>query len=107
MTIIDRIKTLWIFDARAHHAGHRPTAAPSRTPRPSAPPAPVDTPTVVLGVRRGPLPIEAQIMLRVIGEDLPGARQLLRTMPGLDRGILMFYMEQIAGLVYEVDETES
>lgn len=54
----------------------------------------------------GPLPVEAQIFLRVMGEDLSAARDLLRDMPPLERAILMFYVEQIAGLVYEVEAQE-
>lgn len=56
--------------------------------------------------RTGQLPVEAQVFLRVMGEDLPSARDLLRDMPSLDRAILLFYIEQIAGLVYEVEEQE-
>lgn len=55
-----------------------------------------------LKITPGPLPVEAQIFLRVMGEDLSGARDLLRDMPPLERAILLFYTEQIAGLVYEV-----
>lgn len=54
----------------------------------------------------GSLPVEAQVFLRVMGEDLSGARDLLRDMPPLERAILLFWIEQIAGLVYEVDERE-
>jgi hypothetical protein len=54
----------------------------------------------------GPLPVEAQVFLRVMGEDLSGARALLRDMPPLDRHVLLFWIEQMAGLVYEVDERE-
>lgn len=67
---------------------------------------PPDTPTIDLGVRRGPLPVEAQVLLRVIGEDLPGAKELIKSMPELDRGIFLFYIEQVGGLIYEVDQAE-
>jgi hypothetical protein len=46
------------------------------------------------------------VFLRVMGEDLSGARDLLRDMPPLERAVLLFWIEQIAGLVYEVDERE-
>lgn len=51
----------------------------------------------------GPLPVEAQIFLRIMGEDLSAARDLIRDMPALERAILMFYTDQIAQLVYEAD----
>lgn len=54
----------------------------------------------------GPLPVEAQVFLRVMGEDLSGARDLLRDMPRPERHILLFWIEQTAGLVYEVEERE-
>lgn len=50
----------------------------------------------------GQLPAEAQILLRVMGEDLQSARSLLRDMSHTERAILLFYTEQITGLVYEV-----
>jgi len=54
----------------------------------------------------GLLPVEAQVFLRVMGEDLSGARDLLRHMPRPERHILLFWIEQTAGLVYEVEERE-
>jgi hypothetical protein len=54
----------------------------------------------------GPLPVEAQVFLRVMGEDLSGARNLLRDMPPTERAILLFWIEQMAGLVYGVEERE-
>ncbi len=62
-------------------------------------------PVIIEGVKAepGPLPVEAQILLRVMGEDLSAARDLLRDMPPLERAVLMFYIEQVAGLVYEAE----
>jgi hypothetical protein len=81
-----------IHKTRQINEGHRPVAAPGTSPRPPAPPP-----------AGGPLPVEAQIFLRVMGEDLSGARDLLRDMPPLERAILLFWTEQIAGLVYEAE----
>lgn len=52
------------------------------------------------------LPVEVQGFIRVMGEDLAGARDLLRDMPPLERAVLVFWIEQYAGLVYEVNELE-
>jgi hypothetical protein len=54
----------------------------------------------------GPLPVEAQVFLRVMGEDLSGARDLLRDMPLRERAILIFYSEQMTALVYEASERD-
>lgn len=51
----------------------------------------------------GALPAEAQIFLRVMGEDLSAARDILRGMSPLNRAILLFWTEQLAGLIYEAE----
>lgn len=83
--------------------GHRPVAEPETSSSP--PPAPPVGTSYRVGTAAsgGPLPVEAQIFLRVMGEDLSAARDLLRDMPPLDRAILLFYTEQVAGLVYEAE----
>lgn len=72
--------------------GHRPVAGTS-----------FQTGTAPSG---GVLPVEVQAFIRVMGEDLSGARDLLRDMPPMERAMLLFWIEQLAGLVYEVDITE-
>lgn len=51
----------------------------------------------------GSLPAEAQVFLRVMGEDLSAARDILRGMSPLNRAILFFWTEQLAGLIYEAE----
>lgn len=55
----------------------------------------------------GPLPVEAQIFLRVMGEDFDGAADLARTLSWDDREILALYCAQVTELIYRVDENRS
>jgi hypothetical protein len=50
----------------------------------------------------GPLPAEAQILLRVMGEDLDTALALVRGMSQQDRDIYGFYLAQCMELIYRV-----
>lgn len=57
-------------------------------------------------IEPGPLPAEAQIMLRVMGEDLVTARELIKAMTPRDRAILIFYTTEIGMIVNEVNQAE-
>lgn len=68
-----------------------------------------DRPVVLpdgFAIEPGPLPAEAQIMLRVMGEDLPVARELIKAMSPRDRAILIFYTTEIGMIVNEVNQEE-
>lgn len=57
-------------------------------------------------VEPGPLPVEAQVLLRVMGEDLDTARELIKGMRPVDRAILSFYLTEGQYLINEVNESE-
>lgn len=82
--------------------GHRPTRTPGRT---EAAPPPAGGTSYQTGTAPsgGPLPAEAQIMLRVMGEDLDAALALVRGMSQQDRDIYGFYLAQCMELIYRVD----
>lgn len=54
----------------------------------------------------GPLPVEAQVLLRVMGEDLSTAKELIKGMRPVDRAILSFYLTEGQYLINEVNESE-
>lgn len=102
------------------HGGHQVVSAepPRTTDRPPAPPAgpagvsrlPVSNRLVILPdgpvIEPGPLPVEAQIVLRVMGEDLETARELIKAMRPVDRAILSFYLNESGSLINQVNEGE-
>lgn len=57
-------------------------------------------------IEPGPLPVEAQIMLRVMGEDTDTAKELIKAMSPRDRAILIFYTTEIGVLVNEINQGE-
>jgi hypothetical protein len=54
----------------------------------------------------GPLPVEAQIILRVMGEDLATADELIKGMRPVDRAVLVFYADEIHNRVNKINEDE-
>jgi hypothetical protein len=90
-------------------AGHRPTTAPPRTTAaPPAPPAPVNLSSGHLPewMATRPLPVEAQILLRVMGEDISGAAKILELLTPRDRAVFRFYLEQTQRTINDVDYSE-
>lgn len=97
--------------------GHHPSAAPTLIDRIVAASGPesgewhADEAKMMIlpegiKVEPGPLPVEAQVLLRVMGEDLDTATELIKGMRPVDRAILKFYLSESAALIYKVDEEE-
>ena len=96
--------------------GHRPTKAPETSEK--APDAPPAGPAGASGYDRlvvlpegpriepGPLPVETQVLLRIMGEDMVTAKELIKSMRPVDRAILIFYAREIEFLVSEINESE-
>lgn len=92
--------------------GHRPTTTPPRTM--AAPPAPPASPTasnlssghLPEWMSTRPLPVEAQVVLRIMGEDIPGAVAILRELTPRDRAVFRFYLEETERTINNVDQSE-
>ncbi len=95
--------------------GHRPTRIPTSTEKPPAPPAgPAGvSPSFayeekIIGIQQpaGSLPVEAQILLRIMGEDLDTARELIKAMRPVDRAVFAFYLVEAGFLADEINRED-
>lgn len=91
------------------HTGHKVVTAPLLTSvRPPAPPPAGNLSSGHLPdwMATKPLPVEAQVVLRIMGEDIPGAVQILRQLTPRDRAVFRFYLEETQRTINNVDQSE-
>jgi hypothetical protein len=53
-----------------------------------------------------PLPVEAQIILRIMGEDIPAALELIKGLAPKDRAVFRFYLDEAGRALNNVDLSE-